>query len=171
MSDGLGRVLWHGRSSAGAAIGRSRERKGNPLIVLLLVLWILSWVLAPLITRLLAMGVSRRREYLADAMSAQFTRNPMALARALEKIERAHLPTTSIKSGCAHLCIADPLGRAMGAREGWLADTLATHPPMVMRVSRLKAMAYQEIKRQGGAPGGPLPSPGGATASPGARLG
>jgi heat shock protein HtpX len=99
---------------------------------------------------MLALGVSRKREYLADAMAAQFTRNPMALASALEKIEREHAPTAAIAKGCAHLCIADPLGRAVTAREGWLADTLATHPPMAIRVSRLRAMAYQESKRMAG---------------------
>ena len=155
MSDGLGRVIRSGRPFSG---GGSRNRKANPLIVAALALWILSWVLAPLITRLLALGVSRKREYLADAMSAQFTRNPLALASALEKIEREHAPTSAIKQSCAHLCIADPLGRALTAREGWLADALATHPPMVMRVSRLKAMAYQDAKRaavkSGGSPVG-----------------
>src|SRR5438067_7947296 len=54
---------------------------------------------------------SRKREYLADAMSAQFTRNPLALAGALQKIEGAVAPTAAIKRGAAHLCIADPLGR------------------------------------------------------------
>jgi heat shock protein HtpX len=145
MSDGLGRMVRHGRFLSGGS--RSRGKKGNPLLVAALALWILSWVLAPLITRLLALGVSRKREYLADAMSAQFTRNPLALARALEKIEREHAPTAAIKQSCAHLCIADPLGRAVSSREGWLADTLATHPPMVMRVAKLKAMAYQAAKR------------------------
>lgn len=160
MSDGLGRMVRSGRPFSG---GGSRSRKGNALLVAALALWILSWVLAPLITRLLALGVSRKREYLADAMSAQFTRNPLALARALEKIEREHDPTASIRQSCAHLCIADPLGRAMTAREGWLADALATHPPMVMRVSRLKAMAYQEIKRSGGSmPESPISLPGAA---------
>jgi len=114
-------------------------------------------VLAPIVTRLLALGVSRRREYLADAMAAQFTRNPLALASALEKIEREHAPTAAITKGCAHLCIADPLGRAVTSREGWLADVLATHPPMAIRVSRLRAMAYQEIKRKAGVIGGTLP--------------
>ena len=78
---------------------------------MLLVLWLLSWLVAPFVTRLLALGVSRKREYLADAMSAQFTRNPLALASALDKIEHADAPTASIKRGSAHLCIADPLGR------------------------------------------------------------
>src|SRR3712207_9225737 len=90
---------------------------------------IISWVLAPLIVRLLALGVSRQREYLADATSAQLTRNPIALATALEKIEQAHAPTSSIKKGTAHLCIVDPLGRRVTSREGRLADFLGTHPP------------------------------------------
>src|SRR5688500_2164957 len=157
VSDGLGRVLRGGmrvggRSrgfGGGGGGGRGGGKKGNPLVLILLALWILSWILAPLIVRLLALGVSRQREYLADATSAQLTRNPMSLAAALEKIEHAHAPTSSIKKGTAHLCIADPLGRRVTAREGRLADFLGTHPPMAIRVARLKAMAYQELKRAG----------------------
>ena len=82
-------------------------------------------------------------------MAAQFTRNPAALARALEKIEHNHAPTTSIKGGSAHLCIVDPLGRRLSSREGRLADLLATHPPMSIRIARLRAMSYQAMKREG----------------------
>ena len=155
VSDGLGRMMRGGVRVGG---GRSRfptggggGKKGNagPLVLILLALWLLSWLLAPLIVRLLALGVSRQREYLADATSAQFTRNPLALAMALEKIEHADAPTSSIKKGTAHLCIADPLGRRVTAREGRLADFLGTHPPMAIRVARLKAMAYQDQKRAG----------------------
>jgi heat shock protein HtpX len=154
VSDGLGRVLRGGvRVSGGGrarlSAGGGGGKKGNPLVVILVVLWILSWLLAPLIVRLLALSVSRQREYLADATSAQFTRNPMALAAALEKIEHADAPTSSIKKGTAHLCIADPLGRRVTAREGRLADFLGTHPPMAIRVARLKAMAYQNQKAAG----------------------
>ena len=163
VSDGLGRALRGTRGVRIAVGGGSRDKKGNPLVPALLALWILSWILAPLITRLLALGVSRKREYLADAMAAQFTRNPLALASALEKIERAHAPTAAIAKGCAHLCIADPLGRAVTSREGWLADVLATHPPMAIRVSRLRAMAYQERKRAAGVRGGELPRAGSET--------
>jgi heat shock protein HtpX len=91
--------------------------------------------------------VSRKREYLADAMSAQFTRNPAALASALHKIEHAAEPTRSVKHGTAHLCIADPLGRRLTNREGFFAELLGTHPPMAIRVATLKAMAYQQAGR------------------------
>jgi heat shock protein HtpX len=117
--------------------------------VVVLVLWLVSLVLAPLVSRLLAMAVSRKREFLADATAAQFTRNPMGLADALEKIEAAGTPTHKITRGAAHLCIVDPLGRKLTNKTGFLADTFATHPPMAMRLTRLRGMAYQAEKVSG----------------------
>jgi heat shock protein HtpX len=120
---------------------RSKDKGGAG--ILLLVLWLAAIVLAPIVAQLLAMMVSRRREYLADASGAELTRNPLALASALEKIDHAHGPTPSIKRGTAHLCIADPLGRVSGLREGRVADLLASHPPMPNRIAVLREMAYQ----------------------------
>ncbi|OLC11481.1 MAG: hypothetical protein AUH41_00315 [Gemmatimonadetes bacterium 13_1_40CM_66_11] len=148
VRDGMGRMMGRGRFPTRSSGRRSKD--AGPLLAILLALWVISWIIAPLVTQLLAMAVSRRREYLADAMSAQFTRNPLALASALEKIESAAAPTESIKRGAAHLCIADPLGRRLTSREGWLADTFATHPPMGMRISRLKGMGYAQLKKEGG---------------------
>jgi len=152
MSDGMGRLL-RGGVRFGAVTGGGprgkRDKDMGPLVIVLLVLWLLSWLVAPFVTRLLALGVSRKREYLADAMSAQFTRNPLALASALEKIEHADAPTVSIKRGSAHLCIADPLGRQSSLHEGKVADWFGTHPPMAIRVARLKAMGYQQKKQLG----------------------
>src|SRR5881628_3561005 len=147
VSPGSGRI-----GGSGGGGGRGGRKNLGPLLVVLLVVWIISWILAPIITQVLALAVSRKREYLADAMGAQFTRNPLALASALQKIEGAAAPTTAIKRGSAHLCIADPLGRRFTSREGWLADVLATHPPMAMRISRLKGMGYAQLKQQGGSP-------------------
>jgi heat shock protein HtpX len=152
ISDGVARAIFRGGVRVGGGGRGGRKGGGAPaLFVILLAVWFLSWLLAPIITRLLAMGVSRKREYLADAMSAQFTRNPLALAAALEKIEHAHAPTRAIKRGAAHLCIADPLGRKLDNREGLLADVFATHPPMGKRIALLKGMGYAALKREGGA--------------------
>jgi heat shock protein HtpX len=107
--------------------------------------WILTLLLAPLIARVVAMAVSRQREYLADAGGAELTRNPKALASALKKIENASDPTTSFHSGIAHLCVVDPLGKKINTKEGWWADLFATHPPMKNRILILNAMAYQSI--------------------------
>ncbi|HEU5170568.1 MAG TPA: M48 family metalloprotease, partial [Gemmatimonadales bacterium] len=95
----------------------------------------------------------RKREYLADATGAQFTRNPAALASALEKLAQAGAPTRAITRGAAHLCIVDPAHRAINAREGRLADLLGSHPPIAQRIIRLRGMAYQATKRGAAARG------------------
>jgi len=135
-----------GRSGSGGGGGGGKKGGAGALALIILVLWLVSVLLAPIISRLLALGVSRKREFLADATAAQFTRNPAALAAALRKIEDAAAPTKSIKRGTAHLCISDPLGRRISNREGFVANALATHPPMALRIARLKRMAYQYDK-------------------------
>jgi heat shock protein HtpX len=154
MSDGMGRMIGRGGSRAagrwgGWAAGKRGSGKGNPLAVLILLLWLLTLIVAPVLSRILAMAVSRKREYLADATGAQFTRNPMALATALEKLASASEATRSITRGAAHLCIVDPAPTALSTKEGFLADTLNSHPPIAQRIIRLKGMAYQQAKRNG----------------------
>lgn len=150
LSDGMGRLL-RGGVRVGGSGGRSgggKGGKGNPLAVVILVLWLLTLVVAPVISRLLAMSVSRRRELLADASGAQFTRNPLALASALEKLDGATAATRAITKGAAHLCIVDPAERRFAEHEGLFGDVFASHPPIRQRIAQLKAMAYAEAKRE-----------------------
>jgi heat shock protein HtpX len=148
LSDGMGRMIGRGGRWGGRAAGQRGSGKGNPLAVVILVLWLLTLVVAPVISRILAMAVSRKREYLADATGAQLTRNPMALASALEKLEGASAATESVTRGAAHLCIVDPSPGLMSSREGFLADFVASHPPIRQRIVRLRGMAYQQAKRE-----------------------
>jgi heat shock protein HtpX len=131
-------IRWGGGRRRG-----SRSGGGGLAMLVFFVLWILSLILAPLIARLVAMAVSREREYLADASGSELTRNPLALASALEKIDAARAPTPSIKQGVAHLCIADPRGSKVNEREGGLAELFATHPPIARRIALLREMAYR----------------------------
>jgi heat shock protein HtpX len=133
---------WSGRGGSRGSRGGSGGKKGAALAAVVLVLWAIAIVLAPLVARILATMVSRRREFLADATGAELTRNPLALAEALACIEAEAGATKAIKQGSAHLCIADPLERPVTQRRGWLADLLATHPPMAERIAALRAMAY-----------------------------
>lgn len=137
-----------GGSSRGGGGGGGGKKGGNPIAVIVLVAWLITLVLAPLITRLLAMAVSRNREFLADATGAQLTRNPGALADALQKLESAGSATRSITRGAAHMCIVDPSERRLAAREGFLG-MFASHPPVGARVVRLRAMAFQQSKAAG----------------------
>jgi heat shock protein HtpX len=151
IAEGTWRVLWFGGGRRGRVGGGGGGKKGGgggaPLVAILLVLWVISIILAPIVSRLLALAVSRKREFLADATAAQFTRNPAALASALRTIEDDAAPTKSIKRGTAHLCIADPLGRRLTHKQGVIANLFGTHPPMGVRIARLKAMAYAQEKK------------------------
>jgi heat shock protein HtpX len=152
MSDGMGRMLQGGvriggGSGGGGRSSSSSDRNGGKgdlgaIGLVVLVLWLITLVVAPIVSRVLAMAVSRKRELLADATGAQFTRNPAALASALEKLDAASAPTRSIRSGSAPLCIVDPSPSLWSEREGGLANLLATHPPIRERVARLREMAY-----------------------------
>ena len=135
-------MFWGG----GRRRGRGSRDGGGATGVLFFVVWIVAIALAPLIAQMLAMSVSRKREYLADASGAELTRNPLGLARALEAIDGAAAPTTSVRRGSAHLCIADPLGRAMNLRRGRAADLFASHPPMADRIAALREMAFERGK-------------------------
>jgi heat shock protein HtpX len=142
LSDWARRGMWWGGGSRRRS-GDDDDRGGGLMGLLFFILWIAAIVLAPLVAQLLAMMVSRGREYLADASGAELTRNPMGLARALEKIDAAVAPTQAINHGSAHLCIADPLGRQMNLKEGFVSDLFASHPPMAARIAALKEMAFQ----------------------------
>jgi heat shock protein HtpX len=133
---------WSVRTMRWGGRGGSSSRRSGGANAILFVIWLILVILAPIIAHIMAMAISRKREYLADASGAELIRNPLALANALEKIEGASLSTTSIKRGVAHLCIADPLGRSFTNRKGFIANLFATHPPMRERINRLKRMAY-----------------------------
>ena len=99
-------------------------------------------IVAPIAALLLQLGISRAREYDADAESARITRRPLALANALAKIDmlvqRSRQPM-HINPATASLFIVNPLRGRSAA--GSLAGLFSTHPPVAERVARLQAMA------------------------------
>lgn len=142
LSDWARRGMWYG---GGGRRQRGDDEKGGGVGgAVFFVVWLVAILLAPLLAQVLAMMVSRRREYLADASGAELTRNPLGLARALETIDGAAGPTRTVNRGAAHLCIADPLGRAVNEREGFWSDVFASHPPMAARIAALEQMAYEQ---------------------------
>jgi heat shock protein HtpX len=120
--------------------GEEEEGVGGRTGCLFFLIFLLLLIVAPIIAKLVFLAVSRSREYIADAHSAMFTRNPLGLASALEKIAKA--PAGKLgSSATAHLFIADPLRREIGESEGFWADLWSTHPPIQKRIELLKQMA------------------------------
>jgi len=135
-------------------IGRRTRRSSGDngqLQVVLMVLALLLAVLAPIIAQLIYLAVSRRREYLADACGAQFTRYPEGLASALEKISASTATLRHASRATAPMYIINPL-----KAEGSTASNLtATHPPIQQRIRILRSMAsgagyldYEKAYRQ-----------------------
>ena len=128
--------------------GGSRRRDDGggdgPAAIVFLAIWLVAVVLAPLVAQVLAMMVSRRREYLADASGAELTRNPLGLARALEKIEGGRRVRRWRSNAARRIC-ASPIRSAggMNLKEGFWPDLFASHPPMAARIAALKGMAYE----------------------------
>ncbi len=116
-----------------------KEQKDGGMIVLIFVFALM--VTAPILAQLMAMARSRTREYMADAASVEFTRNPLALASALTKIA-SHYDRVVDKAtdGTAHLFIAAPKGKAIASKEGFWANLLSTHPPIWRRIKNLEEM-------------------------------
>ena len=113
--------------------GRSSEDEegGGSMIGLLLAI-----IVAPLAAMIIQMAISRGREYQADASGARISGDPLALASALQQLERgAALAPAQVRPSTAHLYIVNPL---LG---GGLLSLFSTHPPIPERVKRLEALA------------------------------
>jgi heat shock protein HtpX len=110
--------------------GGNNERGGGVVGLLAMA------ILAPIAALLIRLAISRTREYMADSGGARLTKNPLALARALEKLDaaarRRPLPASP---STAHLFIVNPL------RSGFMVKLFSTHPPTEKRVERLREMA------------------------------
>jgi len=139
------RMIWFG---GGRRSGGGDRGGGGPIMIIVLVLWLIGIILAPIIANMMAMMVSRKREYLADATAAELTRNPNGLVNALHKISGSFVKPKSIHRDAAHLCISDPFHLKREQRTGFMADLFSTHPPINKRVEALRNMAYQYEQKE-----------------------
>jgi heat shock protein HtpX len=114
---------------------RDREEGGGNMFSLLFMM-----IVAPIAAMLIQMAVSRSREYMADEGGAKVTKDPLALASALRKLQMGvqNIPmqvSDATATSTAHMFIVNPLSG------GGIASLFSTHPPMEERIARLEAMA------------------------------
>lgn len=130
------RLIYVGARMSGRSSSRSSSRRDSSgAEVIIMIAALIFIVLAPFLAQLLYFASSRRREYLADASAALFTRYPEGLARALEKIAYSPVRMSEVNRAVAPLFIVNPLQRLD-------ADSIfSTHPPIEKRIQILRSMA------------------------------
>ena len=102
---------------------------------LIVVVALVFVILSPIIARIIAMAVSRQREYLADASGALLTRYPEGLASALEKIGGDTDPLDQATKATEHMYFVNPLT----PHKSKLNNMFSTHPPIEERIRALQA--------------------------------
>jgi len=134
-------LAWYGSRvmlfSGGSGGRRSGGGGGGNGAAIIVVVAILLAILAPIFAQLIYFAISRKREYLADASGALYTRYPEGLASALEKIADSTVGVKSANQAFAPMYIANPF-----RKEGRPAsDLTSTHPPIRERIKILRSMA------------------------------
>jgi heat shock protein HtpX len=127
-----GAITWIAHWGAWFGGGDRDERdRGSGILGLLL------FFLAPVGALLLQLGLSRQREYAADATGAQMVGNQFGLMSALQKLGayNQRIPTTAISPSTSSLCIVKPLFGRGGA-----SSLFSTHPPLEKRIEALREM-------------------------------
>src|ERR1044071_4688368 len=118
---------------AGSGKRSSKDSKGTGVIVLIA---IVVTAIAYLISLLLRFGISRKREYLADAGAADMTKKPYALAAALRKISGDPLIEAVESRDVAQLFIENPKP-SLHKSASW-DNLFATHPSIEKRIELLE---------------------------------
>ena len=126
-----GAITWIAHWGPWLGGGDDDERRGSGIATILLM------ILGPLGAMLLQLGLSRQREYAADATGAQMVGNQFGLMSALEKLGayNQRIPTTAIQPSTSALCIVKPM---FGG--GNLSSLFSTHPPLEKRIDALRQM-------------------------------
>ena len=112
--------------------GRDDDGEGNPVALLV------TAIVAPLAASIIQLGISRTREYMADEEGGRMIDDPIALARALAKIDNYahHYALPGATKATAHMCIINPFAGAGSA----IANLFSTHPSTEKRIERLEEL-------------------------------
>jgi heat shock protein HtpX len=140
------RILFFSGMSGGNRRGSDNNSGGGGAQIIFLVIGLVLMILAPIIAQILYFTLSRKREYLADASSALYTRYPEGLASALEKLQNNNTQVKNANKATAPMYISNPFyKKGMSVN-----DLFATHPPLAERIKILRKMSgagYYEYEK------------------------
>lgn len=114
--------------------GSGRGRKDGRAVIIALLLAALGYFLASIFR----FAISRQREYMADAGSATMTKNPLALASALEKISADSQIEAVKRQDIAQMFIDNPQDKNVRPVSFSLGSLFMTHPPIEKRIALLR---------------------------------
>ena len=124
LSDMFSRFMFYGGNRR-----KNNDSKGNAIFMLIGLVFL---ILSPIFGKLMQLAISRKREYMADATSVQFTRNPDGLISALQKISSDPNELQTANNSTAHMYIANPF------RKKKSSNIWSTHPSTEDRIEALK---------------------------------
>ena len=130
LCDWLVRIAFFRGSDRNSKDGR------NSLIT---ILGLVCLVLGPLFAQLMQLAFSRRREYLADATSVQFTSNPDGLISALQKLDSDNSEFDHANNSTAHMFIVAPFKKS-ATNKKMSINMFSTHPPISSRIEELQKL-------------------------------
>jgi heat shock protein HtpX len=139
LADMFLRFTFWGGMGGGRRSSSSSSSNSSGVQAIVFVVAIVLAILAPIAARLVQLAVSRQREYLADASSVELTRNPQGLEDALMKIAADTEPLEVANRATQHLYVVNPMKKLSDRGSG----LFSTHPPILDRVNRLRAMSGQ----------------------------
>jgi heat shock protein HtpX len=115
-------------------VGGGKGKKGGSAILIALLLAAVGYLLSSIFR----FALSKKREYMADSGSAVMTKNPLALASALEKISMDSRIEAVERKDVAQLFIDNPQEKKKGSLSSSFASIFATHPPIEKRIEILR---------------------------------
>ena len=128
LSDMFSRYMFFGNRR------RSNNDEGRGSAILMLI-GLVFLILSPIFGKLMQLAISRKREFMADATSVQFTRNPDGLISALQKISADPNELKNANQSTAHMFISNPFKKDTKKS---LANLFSTHPSTEDRIEALK---------------------------------
>lgn len=130
LSDMFTRIAFRARRS-----NDDDDNRGNAI---LMIIGLIFLIISPIVSKLIQLAVSRRREYLADATAISFTRNPDGLISALRKISSDDSEMKVASDSNAHMYIVTPF---KNKRKTTKSNLFSTHPGIEERIEALKNLS------------------------------